>query len=384
MLILLAGTIGRSVTGGQAWANLQYLLGLRALGHEVYYLEDVGDWSSTYDWEAGQPTESLDYPANYIQAALAEHGLGDRWIYRAGSQTRGRSLSELRDLCQAADLLVIRGVPMIVWRPEYDAPRCRAFIDVDPGFTQISFAKGDSLLQETIGKSESVFTFGRNIGQPDCPIPTGGRRWLKTVPPVFLPEWPVVDENASDGKAFTSIMRWRGVKDREYNGVNYGQKDREFPQFLDLPKVTAAPFRLALTGGGEKQCRDHGWDVMDGWRASKTPDAYRDFIKNSRAEFGVAKHCYVHGRVGWISDRSICYLASGKPVLIQQTGVDWFSEQSGVLTFTNLAEAAEGVKMIQADYAKHSAAARRLAERHFTSDHVLAELVDASTQAARM
>lgn len=374
MLILLSGTIGRSVTGGQAWANLQYLLGLRAMGHEVYYLEDVGDWSSTYDWEAGQPTDSLDYPADYIHSTLARYGLEHAWIYRAGAETRGRSLGDLRELCRAADLMLIRGVPLIVWRPEYDAPRRRAFIDVDPGFTQISFAKGDRLLEETIGHSESVFTFGQNIGQQGCPMPTGGRHWHKTVPPVFLDEWPVVQEDVS--QTFTSIMRWRGVNDREYDGVSYGQKDREFPKLVDLPAATRETFRLALTGGGEKLCVDKGWDVISGWSASKTADAYRQFIQNSRAEFGVAKHCYVQGRVGWFSDRSICYLASGKPVLVQQTGVEWLSDQRGVITYNNLAEAVDGVRMIQSDYTHHSSAARRVAERHFASDQVLSDLLD--------
>ena len=141
MRIILTGSIGRSVTGGQGWANLNYLLGLRSLGHEVFYLEDVGQWSSTYDWVAEQMTDSLDYPAEYIAATLEPWGFADHWTYRAGDETRGMSLAEIKAVCQDADLLLIRGVPLLEPRAEYLAINRRAFIDVDPGFTQFRLGR---------------------------------------------------------------------------------------------------------------------------------------------------------------------------------------------------------------------------------------------------
>lgn len=377
MLIVVAGTIGRSVTGGQSWANLNYLLGLRALGHEVYYLEDVGDWSSTYDWDSGEQTESLDHPAQYIDSELRPFEFGEKWVYRAGTQTRGLSLEDLRELCRSADLLLIRGVPMIAWRKEYTWPRRRVFVDVDPGFTQITFSRGDRAHCETIEHCETVFSYGQNLAEPDCPIPPAGRNWQPTLPPLFLPEWPELEPDV--GGDFTSIMRWRGVKDREYRGVIYGQKDREFPRFQDLPGQTDQRFRLALVGGGQTQCRRHGWDVIDGHEVSASGDDYRRFIQASRAEFGVAKHGYVLGRVGWFSDRSICYLASGRPVLVQDTGIKWLPD-AGVVTFGNLEEAKAGVQEINDEYESHCAAARRFVESRFASDRVLDELLERSMQ----
>src|SRR5579859_1822743 len=148
MIIIFAGTIGRSGLGGQAWASLQYLLGLRALGHEVYYLEDCGESSWVFDWEKVEWTVALEYPAAYVRACLKPFGFEDRWIYRAGQKCLGLPLDQFQDVCSRAELLIMRAVPLWVWRPEYKLPGKRAFIDVDPGFTQISMANGDEGLSQ--------------------------------------------------------------------------------------------------------------------------------------------------------------------------------------------------------------------------------------------
>src|SRR5205823_4338846 len=138
VLIILSGAIGRSYVGGQAWVYMQYLAGLRALGHNVYYLEDCGEESWVYNWEQQRLTTDLDYPAAYVQNSLRLIGFDGRWIYRAGSEARGMTISHFREICSEADLLLVRATPLTVWRDEYDLPRRRAFIDVDPGFTQIA------------------------------------------------------------------------------------------------------------------------------------------------------------------------------------------------------------------------------------------------------
>jgi hypothetical protein len=374
MLIVLAGSIGRSVTGGQAWANLQYLLGLRALEHEVYYLEDSGQWSIVYDWEAGQPTWDADYPAGYIRDVLQCHGWGERWAYRTADESRGLSIAAVRELCAAADLLLIRGIPFLQWRPEYDLPKRRAFIDIDPGFTQIRLANNEPAFAETIAKCEDLFTFAQRIDRPDCKIPRVNRRWLPTLPPVFLDGWPFVSPGATAN--FTTIARWRGMKDVHYEGVVYGQRDREFPKFLELPRRTGQPFLLALTGGGESECQQHGWEIVPGWMASKSPDDYRRFVQQSRAEFGVAKHCYVETRGGWFSDRSVCYLASGRPVVVQDTGLsDWLPTGAGVLAYRTLQDAVAQVQAVNSDYESHHMAARKIAQEYFDSAGVLQRLL---------
>jgi hypothetical protein len=378
MKIVFSGTIGRCGVGGLAWMNLQYLAGLRALGHDVVYLEECGPESWVYHWEQEQLTTDLDYPAAYVRDCLEPLGLVGRWAYRAGEQSAGLSPAEVRDACAGADLLLVHAQPLALWREEYTWPRRRTFLDVDPGFTQISLAEGQRDLAETAGRCDRLFTIGQRFGAADCPIPTAGRQWLKTLPPVALAHWPP----AGDGPAthFTSVMQWRGFRDVTHQGVLYGQKDREFPRFADLPRHTDQPFRLALTGAPPGDLARHGWEVVPGWVPSRTPWSYRDFIRESRAEFGVAKHGYVRMRSGWFSDRSVCYLASGRPVLVQDTGLDdWLPTGAGVVTFGDVPGALRAVEAINADYAGHRRAARRLAEEFFAAERVLPPLLDAAT-----
>src|SRR5687767_2982753 len=244
MVIILAGTIGRSGLGGQAWAVMQYLAGFKHLGHEVFYLEDCGDTSYAFDWEREEPTYDLDYPASFVGQCLDVIGLGDRWIYRTGEESRGMPLSTLLDACAAADLLIMRAAPMWTWRPEYERPRRRAFIDVDPGFTQFAIARGGGLA-EPLTRYERFFTYGQNIGRADCPIPTGDKSWIPTVPPVHLPHWPMVHDAATH---FSSLIRWTGFREESYGGTKIGQRDVQFPKYLDLPQMTTQPLRMAAMG----------------------------------------------------------------------------------------------------------------------------------------
>jgi hypothetical protein len=369
MTIIFAGTIGRSGLGGQAWAVLQYLLGFRALGHDVYYLEDCGRSSWVYIWEKEDWTHELDYPAAYVNACLEPFGLGNRWIYRDNYRSLGVALPEFLEVCAKADLLIMRASPFWNWRKEYEGPGRRVFMDVDPGFTQITLANGDQGWVEGVARAERRFTFGQRIGAPDCSIPQNGGPWLKTVPPVFLPEWPEADSEATH---FTSVMRWQGFKDVTHDGVAYGQRDKEFPRFFELPKATPQKFCIAQMGIKPEVLTAHGWETVHGEVISRTPALYRDFIRDSRAEFSVPKNGYVRMRGGWFSDRSVCYLASGRPVLIEDTGLrDWLPVGEGVVTFSDLAEAANGVERINADYPRHRHAARRIADQFFATDQVL-------------
>lgn len=373
MTLIFSGTIGRSGLGGQAWASLQYLLGFRALGHEVVYLEDCCESSWVFDWDKGDWTTELDYPAAYVQACLEPFGFGNHWIYRAAGESRGMALERFLEICSRADLLLLRAIPIWDWRPEYDRPRRRAFIDVDPGFTQIKFANGDPKLRAGLQHCDRRFTIAQRIGQKDCPIPPAGGPWLKTRPPVFLPEWPVT---AAPATHFTSIMRWQGFREESHGGVLYGQRDKEFPKFMELPKLTPQKFRLALMGVKPEELTRHGWEVAPGEVISRTPAAYREFIRQSRAEFGVPKHGYVETRGGWFSDRSVCYLASGRPVMVEDTGLgDWLPAGRGLLTFRDLESARLAVETINADYEQQRQAARALAEKHFATDRVLPELL---------
>jgi hypothetical protein len=375
MTIILAGAIGRSGLGGQAWAYLQYLIGLRELGHEVFYLEDCGESSWAYDWEAGDGTFDLAYPASYVRDHLEPFGFKDRWIYRAGKESAGMPVADFQAVCAAADLLIMRAIPIWNWRKEYEGPRRRAFIDVDPGFTQRAIAGGDLGLSEAVRRCERVFTIGQRFGAPDCLCPTNGWNWIKTRPPVALSAWPCVEGGAATH--FTSVMRWSAVHETEPEDPVYGQKDQEFGRFIDLPRQTSQKFLLALIG--PESLAEHGWELVPGQTATRTPDAYRQFIRQSRAEFGVAKQGYVKMRGGWFSDRSVCYLASGRPLLIQDTGLsDWLPVGDGVVTFQDLPGILRGIETINAGYEHHRRAARKLAEEYFSTDKVLPALLEAA------
>jgi hypothetical protein len=377
VIVILAGTIGRSVTGGQAWANLHYLLGLRALGHEAYYLEDVGSWSETYDWQSQENTTSMDYPARFINDSLTPYGFGDRWAYRSTDEGRGIPLANLKELCRAADLLIVRGVPLLSWRDDYDLPRRRAFIDVDPGFTQLRILNNEPALAETVANCETLFTFATAIGQPQCLIPDVGRKWRPTLPPIHSAAWSSVP--AAVDAPFTTIVRWRGVHDVELRGVRYGQRDQEFPKFFDLPQRTGERFRIALLGDGRAALEAHGWEVVDGGDATTTIGSYRNFILQSKAEFGIAKQCYVEMRGGWISDRSVSYLAAGRPVVVQDTGVgEEFCNDIGFVTYRTAGEAAAAVIDVSENYQAHAQRTSALIGSHFEAERVIAKLLAAA------
>jgi len=375
MKIILSGSIGRLPVGGHAWIDMQYLAGLRSLGHDVYYLEECGEESWVYNWETERLTTDLDYPAGYVADCLDLLGLGANWIYRAGEEWRGMPLEEFMEICSAADLMVVRAVPLPMWRPEYDFPRRRAFIDSDPGFTQISLIHGHADLTATVERCDTLFTIGQRIGEAGCIVPTVGREWFKTVAPVALDYWPVA--RTAPATHFTCVMQWRGFREVEFDGVLYGQKDKEFPRFIDLPRRTSQPLRLALTGAPSDLFSMHGWEVVEGWVASRTPHVYQEFIESSRGEFGVAKQGYVQMQSGWFSDRSVCYLASGRPVLLEDTGLsDWLPTDEGILSFSNVGEAVSGIEVINADYEQHRRAARKIVEERFDAAKVLSSLLE--------
>ena len=226
---------------------------------------------------------------------------------------------------------------------------------------------------EQVSAATLRFTLGQRVGASDCPIPLVGGPWLKTLPPVFLPEWQFVEIAASH---FTSLMRWQGFREATYLGVSYGQRDKEFPDVLDLPRLTPQKFCLAQMGIDPDLLKSHGWEVAPGEIVSRTPGTYRAFIQNSRAEFSVPKNGYVRMRGGWFSDRSVCYLATGRPVLIKDTGLtDWLPVGEGLLTFEDQDGAAAGVNRINQAYDRHRRAARRLAENVFSTDRVLPSLL---------
>jgi hypothetical protein len=349
-----------------------YMLGLRALGHEVFYIEDTGE--CVYDPVANARSTDPTYGTNYIQKSLEPFGFGDQWAFvNYDGSYHGRSHDEVKRFCADADLFINLSGGSWFWRDEYAAIPRRIFIDSDPAFTQLAIAKGEKWYVDFFHRFSHLFTFGANIGTPASPIPVGDFLWHKTWQPVTLDHWHPA---RPAGGCFTSVMTWQIESFADVGG----NKDQEFIKYIDLPSRTSQRFELAINGP-QTLLRAHGWDTVDAMGVSRALFDYRDFIHRSRAEFGVAKHTYVSSRCGWFSDRTECYLASGRPALVQDTG--WTAHLpngDGLLAFSTPEEALAGIDRINSNYAAHAARAAEIAAEHFEASRVLTRLLDLASK----
>ena len=357
--------------GGASWAVLQYVLGLEQLGCDVLLVEE---------WELPDPDVSLPRTpsAAYFRDVIGAFGLEDRSaLLRSGTdETVGVPYGRLRERCAGADLLL--NVSGILTDEDLiaDIP-VRTYVDLDPVFNQLWHQSGIDMRFDAHNR---FVTVGQALGSPACPAPTLGRDWITTLPPVVLEQWPVVP-GPGDG-SFTSVGNWRGYGSVELDGVRYGQRVHSMREFVELPRRTDARFRLALAIHPDERSDlealdTNGWELLDPIEAAGTPERYRRFIGASTAELGIAKSGYVLSRSGWFSDRSACYLASGRPVLAQETGFSRFLPAGeGLLSFETIDDAVAGVESIRSHYARHSGRARELAEELLDSDRVLGRLLD--------
>jgi hypothetical protein len=366
--ILLAGIIARYPFGGVTWCSLMYLLGLRALGHDVFYVEDTGE--CIYDPVQNARTENPAYGTAYIHDALEPYGLGDRWsLVNYDGSYHGAGHDTVKRFCSEADLFINLSGGAWFWRDEYTRIPRKVFVDSDPVFTQLALAKGEPWYVNFFKGFDHLFTFGSNIGTPGCDVPTAGFTWHKTWQPVVIDEWR---STQPPGDRFSTVMTWRIESFADVDG----NKDREFVKFIDLPARTPHTFELAVNGP-QTLLREHGWHTTDAMGVSRTPWQYREFIQRSKAEFGVAKHAYVEHRSGWFSDRTECYLAAGRPALVQDTG--WSAHLphgEGLLRFSTPAEALDGLDRIAGDYSRHAARAGEIAADCFDANRVLPRLLE--------
>jgi hypothetical protein len=453
--VIVTGLIGQHPKlGGMTWHYLNYVLGFAKLGHDVYYLEDSGQWpyrldggASANDWIA------YDCSANvqYLNNVLSRFGLRDQWAYRFPIDSRWYGLSDFRrkELLDSADLLInVSG--SLVDPAAYRRVKKLVYIDTDPVFTQIKVARGrpgwthrtvdfcmrmfPSRLQgvestawlprhlakvwKDTAKTDAYLerldfcSFRQRVDTHDMHFSFGDRipaamaetdyKWLPTWQPVVLSEWRT---STVPRDAFTTVMNWTSYKPLYHRGRPYGQKDVEFSRFLELPsRVPEATLEVALSKKehvkwqtvdkdispalkemalrhSEWNTRDlldyAGWSVVDAVEACHDLDSYRSYVASSKAEWSVAKNGYVVGQPGWFSDRSACYLACGRPVIVQDTG---FGESlptgRGILVFSNMEQAVDAVHDVQANYKLHANAAREIAEEYFDSDRVLNTLLN--------
>jgi len=380
--ILVSGAIANKLqNGGEAWVRLSWVLGLQRLGFDVYFVEQIAP--ETCVDQNGEPADfERSVNLTYFRAVIERFGLtgSASLVYGESEKTSGMTYDELLDVADRAVLLVnISG--HLDKETLFQRVQRRAYVDLDPGFTQFWHEEGNAGAR--LAGHDVYFTCGENIGKPGCTIPTGGIEWLALPPPVVLEEWPVASNG--DARRFTTIASWRGPYGRiEREGKSFGLKAHEFRKFIELPERLPATFEIALDvhpgdAADVEALHRHGWQIVDPRAAASDPDAFRRYVQHSGAEFSVAQGIYVETECGWFSDRTVRYLASGKPALIQDTGFSRnYPVETGLLAFRTLDEAVDQAGRIAGDYEAHSKAARALAEEYFDSDKVLRRFLQAT------
>jgi hypothetical protein len=374
--VIVAGSVAqRPNAGGHTWVFLQYLLGFRDLGWDALLLDRLEPEMCI---DANGDPCPLESSVNfrYLQKVLKHFGLTDSYalLYEGGATCIGMSRDKLLErVSQSALLLNVNG--FIDDEQVLQRANLRAFLDIDPGFGQM-WRELD--LHDPFVGHDVYVTIGENIGRPECEIPTGGIDWVTTPQPVVLEYWPAQPPR---GDKITSVVSWRGpAAPVVYRDKTYGLRVHEFRKFASLPNRSSETFELALDIHPADHTdvdllRSNGWTLVDPVSVAGDPWSYQDYVQRSRAELMIAKNMYVESRSGWFSDRSICYLASGKPILAQDTGFSrLYDADAGLVAFNDLDEAAAGAEAIASNYDAHARAARELAEEHFDSRKVLGGL----------
>jgi hypothetical protein len=389
--IIVTGLIAQHrLLGGVTWDYLNVVLGIKRLGHDVYYIEDSGEWPYNFDGGLSGNDRVAHDPAptvEYLAGVMAQFGLSAKWAYHFPTESKWFGLSDVErtELTRSADVLI--NVSGTLEKPEnYRQVRKLVYIDTDPVFTQIDMAAGNSDLRQRVSAHDVHFTVGECLSRD---LADTGHRWQPTKHPIVLSDWL---SSVPYHNKFTTVMNWTSYNPITYYGRTYGQKDVEFVKFMSLPQnvfPTTLEVALhkphvvsALTENDPKSTpydvlKAFGWRVVDATVACPDSTSYRRYIQTSKGEWSVAKNGYVDGNSGWFSGRSACYLAAGRPVIVQDTG---FSQVlpvgEGVLTFETLDEAESGIREVEANYSRHARAARDIAEAYFDSDKVLNRLLD--------
>lgn len=384
--IIVTGLVGLYPVGGVAWDYLQYIIGFARLGHDVIYHEDT--WSWPYHPVEKTHTAEGDYSAAYIQSFFEQYApdLTGRWHYlHLHEKSYGMPRQEFDTVARSADVFLnVSGACII---PEDLSPGCvKVFLDTDPGYNQI-------MLSERLQWSENVdrwcrsvrdhdqhFTYAENINGADCRVPKLDFRWKPTRMPVVMDLWEGVRRDRPRQPApWSTIMTWNAFKGKlVYQGVEYASKGAEFEKLMDLPRSLSVPLKVAVGGvhAPLERLAEAGWQVSDGPEETLTPSRYQDFIRGSRGEISPAKHVYVAMKTGWFSCRSACYLAAGRPTVLQDTGFSNVYEcGEGVIPFGSAAEAAAAVQSVEEDYERHSRAAWVFAAEHFQAEKVLRKML---------
>jgi hypothetical protein len=381
-IAIVAGALANKPnSGGEAWVRLSWALGLQRLGLDVYFVEEIAA-SACVDAAGAAAAFADSANLRHFETVTGEFGLGDKsaLLLNGGDEHHGLGPTEVRRLLRDADLLI--NISGHLGGAMLEGPRVRVYVDLDPGFTQAWHA--DESLDFTVSGHDRHLTVGLNVGRPGCPIPAGGLRWIPTLPPVLLEEWTPAP--APPGPlTFTTVATWRSsYGGLEIGGRTMGLKHHQFRRFVELPERFGeeATFEIALDihpadSADFESLRSHGWKIVEPRSIAGSPGAFREYVRASGAEFSVAQGVYVESGSGWFSDRTATYLASGRPAVVQSTGLEGLRAAPGALVpFTDLDAAVAGIEAVVERYNEHAEAARDFAREHLDSDLVLGRVLD--------
>lgn len=378
--IIVFGIIFWYPLAGVTYQFLHYLMGLRRLGYDPYYVEDSGRW--IYDPLSFEFSPDASGNIAAVAPILETHGFANRWAFRGnypGGRCYGMTEEQLLQLYRQADAFLNVTASQELREEHMACPR-RIYVESDPFAVQIKVAQGDEPTIKALKAHDTLFTFGENLGAPDCDIPVERFRWLPTRQPVAMELW----ENPfppARGTAFSTITTWHNKgKDLEWRGETwYWTKDREFKKFLDLPRRRDVKFELAVEVDEDvhRLLTANGWNIVHSLPISRDINQYRRYIQNSRGEFTVAKDQVVRPLTGWFSDRSCSYLAAGRPVITQETGFSkYLPTGKGLFGFRTMEDILTAIDIIESDYEGSCTAAREIASEYFAAEKVLGSLME--------
>ncbi len=376
--IVVLGRICYNPFGGVVWQALHYLIGLRQLGFDPYYVE----WHNMWLADPVRASNNPEMPRIMIAEVMQRFGFADRWICRKVENEDvfgGISREELARIYSEAVAILNLTATNVIDEDQHQCPR-RIYLETDPGVPQIKLDRGDPATWKLVGAHTHHFTFAENLGNPDCGLPKPNLGYYPTRQPILVDLWDSSFD--SHGRKFTTISKWQGHtrKDIEFRGEFYTwRKDLEFRKFLDLPSRSGRSIELALSklnSQDQAMLKENGWLVADALSVSTSLDGYQHYIQRSRGEFTVAKDQNVRLRSGWFSDRSACYLAAGKPVITQDTGFgNVLPTGQGLFAFLTMDDILAALDAIDSNYEKQCRAAREIAREYFDAKKVLRDLL---------
>lgn len=376
--IVLGSTMVRYPLGGMNQWIIGWLIGLKQLGHEVYFVEKSGWPNSCYDVSKKVMTDNCSYGVSVVNTLLARYDLQDKWCFvdNAG-RYHGLTQENIEAVFKSADLFL--DLEWDEWLVEAANAGMRVFVDGEPGWCQMkmenSMRAGDEL-----PFYDYYYTVGRNVGTDRSPGPTASKKWRHIFPPVLVSDLPLEPLKVEADAPFTTVMNWKAHRQVEFDGVVYGQKDIEFLKFINLPQLTSIPLEVSISGSGKIPTDlliRSGWRLRNADDVAMTVDSYRDYIWASKGEFSVAKNVFIATNCGWFGERAGYYMASRRPAVVQDTGFsDHLPCGKGLFAVSTVEEAAAAIDEINANYDRHAGWAREIAVEYLDAQKVLGRFLD--------